>query len=369
MVRQDGWDAFLPLLRDGSSRHSATGKKGNPNVPRPKDILIACLALSSGVLAVFALRQRMEIRALSAAFRPDGLVAPPLAIHSASKRRFALAKPPTSDDVTGRVYPDAGDENRPPQFPFFGDRPPLRPSSRRGGGLTHLMENPEFVQALSLQRHASLDTRFAGLFRELNLGADELAAFKGLLVDKENVALDVVLVSETLADGPLSPDSLRASVRVAQAQVEQAILSSLGSERYAVYRDYERTLAQRATVAQLEQRLSYTDTPLAAGQADALVRILSAHAPSVPVETAPIVSVLVRAGVPEAVPIIPTNAATGRVTDDVIVQSQTVLVPAQIQALRELQNEQQAALKAAELIRQVAPKEPLPGAGIIPMLQ
>jgi hypothetical protein len=231
------------------------------------------------------------------------------------------------------------------------------------------MENPEFVQALNLQRHASLDTRFAGLFRTLNLGATELAAFKNLLVEKENVALDVVMVSETLADGPLSPEALRASARSAQAQVEQAIHGSLGSERYEIYRDYERTLAHRATVAQLEQRLSYTSTPLTPGQADALVRILAEYAPPAPVETAPVMSVMVRAGVPEAVPIPPTTASTGRVTEEVIAQSQSVLDPGQVQALRELQNGQQAAIRAAELIRQIAPAEALPGYGITPLLQ
>lgn len=336
---------------------------------RPKDILIVGLALSSGVLAVLAVRQGIEIRRLSAAVRADGLFAPPLTIHSAFTRTFAIPLRRTADDAAGREHTVLADENYRAQFGFHGDGRAAHPPSRRGGGLVRLMENPEFVQALSLQRHASLDARFAGLFRELNLGAGELAAFKNLLVEKENVTLDVVMVSETLADGPLSPAALRESVRAAQGQVDQAIHSSLGSERYEIYRDYERTLAQRATVAQLEQRLSYTDTPLAPGQADSLVRILAAYAPRLPVETAPVFSVLVRAGVPEAVPILPTSASTGRVTEEVIAQSQTVLAPVQLQALRELQVEQQAAIRAAELIRQIAPTDAVPGMGLTPLLQ
>jgi hypothetical protein len=228
------------------------------------------------------------------------------------------------------------------------------------------MENPEFVQAFGVQRQAMLDTRFAGLFRQLNLGADELAAFKNLLVEKENVVLDVVAVSESSTDGPLSPDALRASVRAAQAQVEQAIHRSLGGERYAIYREYERTLAQRATVAQLEQRLSYTGAPLTPTQSEALVRIFVAAAPPTPAESRPVASVVVRAGVPEAVPILPTNAATGRITEEVIVQAQTVLAPTQVTALREIQVEQTAAIRAAELIRDVVPtREETPGYGLL----
>jgi hypothetical protein len=224
--------------------------------------------------------------------------------------------------------------------------------------LMRLMENPEFLRALTLQRNAALDARFAGLFRQLNLSDEELASFKTLLAEKENVALDVVTVSETLPDGPLSPAALRATVRGAQAQVEQAIQSSLGGERYQVYRDYERTLPQRATVAQLEQRLSYTGTPLTPVQSDALVRILAATTPETslaPAETPSPTTVLVRAGVPEAVPIVPTNAATGRVTEEVITQAHAVLTPAQVDALREIQSQQQAAIKAGEMIRDIMP--------------
>lgn len=341
------------------------------HVLRPKDILIVCLALSSGALAILALSQRAEIQRLANGDSTDRFSrSVPFAIHNASKR--TLFVPPRQLAGDAEQPSRGGEEDAYPALFLSiageGRADPTR--SRKGGGLVRLMENPEFVQALGLQRHAMLDARFAGLFRTLNLAPNELAAFKNLLVEKENVVLDVVTVSETLPDGPLPTDTLRASVRAAQAQVEQAIHSSLGSERYAIYREYERTLAQRATVAQLEQRLSYTDSPLAPAQADALVRILAAHSPSTtPVEAPPVVSVLVRAGVPEAVPILPTSASTGRVTEDVVVRSQAVLAPPQLQALRELQAEQQAAMRAAELIRQVAPTDAAPNLGIIPFLQ
>src|SRR5205814_1786200 len=102
-----------------------------------------------------------------------------------------------------------------------------------------------------------LDARFAELFRRLHLSEEELAQFKRLLVEKESVVLDVVTVSEESPSGPLSPAILQASVRTAQAQVEDAIRASLGDDRYAVYHDFEVTLAQRALVTRLEQRLSY----------------------------------------------------------------------------------------------------------------
>ncbi|HUR56725.1 MAG TPA: hypothetical protein VM029_03390, partial [Opitutaceae bacterium] len=166
--------------------------------------------------------------------------------------------------------------------------------------------------------------------------------------------LDVVAISETLPDGPLSSEGLRAGVRAAQAQVEQAIRNSLGNERYAVYRDYERTLAHRETVAQLEQRLSYGTAPLTPAQGDALVRILVA---STPAETTggPAVSIVLAAS-GTTVPILQATAPAGRVTDEGIAQAQAVLTPVQLTALRDLQVEQQAAARAAELVRLSAPR-------------
>lgn len=318
------------------------------------------LAVSSAALAILAIRQRIEIQRFSAARQSQRTeVGAPLAIHDARQRSYVVAQstPTNGAGVAGRRK--AGNSENLAEA--MGDSRGAATATRGGSGLARLMENPEFVHALGRQHHAMLDTRFGALFRRLNLGADELTAFKSLLVEKENVALDVVTVNEVLPGGPLLPDVLRASIRAAQARVEQAIHSSLGSERYAVYRDYERSLPQRATVAQLEQRLSYTEAPLSSAQVDAMVRVLVDYAPAAPLEPAPVISMLVRAGVPEAVPILPANAATGRVTEDVIVESRTVLSPVQVEALRELQVEQQAAAKAAELIRQVAPTDIAPG--------
>lgn len=318
---------------------------------RPKDIIIAGLALSTAALVWVAWRQQREIHALATAGRTEEAFAPTaVRLQSGVRRSYAVAVRPAAAGETvpqGRIDGEAG--------PAVGERRPAFDRERRGSSLSRLMENGEFVQALGQQRHAMLDTRFAALFRRLGLSGEELAGFKRLLVEKENVVLDVVTVSETNPGGPLSRESLRASVDAAQVQVEQLIQRSLGDERYALYRDYERTLAQRATVAQLEQRLSYTGAPLTPAQSDSLVSILAAHAPAASLEISPAISVIVRAGVPEVVPVLPTSATTGRVTDAVVVQAQTVLAPAQVAALREIQDEQNAAVRATQIIREFIP--------------
>jgi hypothetical protein len=200
--------------------------------------------------------------------------------------------------------------------------------------------------------------RFAGLFRQLGLSADELAGFKQLLAEKENVALEVVAVSETQPDGPLPPATLAAGVSAARAEVEAAIRQSLGGERYALYREYEQALPQRTIVAQLEQRLSYSATPLTPTQADALVRILVTHAPAASVtEVPPTSSVVVNSKpAPAAAPsLLQSEVQVAPVTEVAIAQSHAVLAPAQVAALRDIQNEQQASARAMQLLRDSLP--------------
>lgn len=332
---------------------------------RAKDFVIAGLALSTASLLWVAGWQRREIRVLSAQAAASAAPTATVRVATATSRaEWVGGRSPRTEPAEWRRAIAAEIEGFAEPGPGFGA---AESPKRKRDTLARLMENPEFVQALGQQRHAMLDARFGALFRQLNLGGAELAAFKRLLVEKENVLLDVVTVNETAAGGPLSAESLRQSVRLAQAQIDQSIQHSLGPERFGIYREFERTLAQRATVAQLEQRLSYTGTPLSPAQAESMVRILSANAPGAAAESTPVISILVRDGVPEAVPVLPTTAATGRVTDDVIAQAQTVLAPVQVAALREIQSEQVAGVRAAELIRMVAPPGEVPAA-VIPFL-
>ncbi|HEY1111682.1 MAG TPA: hypothetical protein VGE76_23710, partial [Opitutaceae bacterium] len=224
---------------------------------RVKDLLLAGLALSTGVLAVVVWRQRTDMERLSGLVERTVALVPSvetMTLRLAANRTFAAA------NATRAVEPTATDgllRDEPPRQPE-----PARTPRKRTGAIAKLMDNPEFMRALNLQRQAMLDARFSELFRRLGLEGEALTEFKRLLVEKENVALDVVAVSETAADGPLRPETLGASIRAAQSQIEQAIQSSLGGDRYAMYREYERTLAHRNTVAQLERRLSYTGAPL-----------------------------------------------------------------------------------------------------------
>ena len=327
-----------------------------------KDVLIGGLALATVGLTIAVWQQRTEIRRLSAAVATAVLEPAPgnVKLRTATSRSLTLVTPPTvrASDERARATEQSFDETY---------LLPSRPTNSRPApvrSLAQLIANPEFFQALALHRQAALDARFAGLFRRLDLGADELAAFKRLLAEKENVALDVVAVSESQPDGPLSDEMIGASVNASRARVEDAIHASLGDERYAVYRDYSQTFAQRTAVAQLEQRLSYSPTPLSPAQSESLVRILVAHAPAAAsAETAPTSTVVVGTGRLAATPLVETHAPTAVVTNEVLVEAQAVLAPQQIAALRDLRVEQDASARALQLIRENLPAAERTAAG------
>lgn len=309
---------------------------------RLKDIVIAGLAGVSLALAALAWRQHVALAELRDATGSPLRSAAQVTIYDAARRNFTVVPP-----QAGAYLPDEiraiGEVNLGEASPFRRAKEP----PRRAGALARLVDNPEFLHALGVHRQAVLDSRFADLFRRLNLSDDELAAFKRLLAEKENVALDVIAISEESREGPLPVGTLRNSIRAAQAEVEQAIAQSLGSERYAVYREYAQMLPHRDTVAQLQQRLSYGSAPLTPAQADAMVQILAATSGGEAPPPAAISVVLPTA----AVPVLPVASGGSLLSDEAVQRASTVLAPPQVSALRDLQTEQQAAVRTAALIR------------------
>ncbi len=318
-----------------------------------KDVRIPCLLLVVGVLTVVCGWQRAELRRLTAAANLSPASVRP-GVRTATAQTFIVAPHSAPAPASGApaLASDDGGEFAAAPTPFgFKPRPPAT------SPLARLLDNPEFFQALQLHRQATLDTRFAPLFRQLALTADELTAFKRLLAEKESAALDVIAVSESQPDGPLPDPILGASINAARARTDAAIRATLGAERYAVYTDYEKSLPQRNVVAQLEQRLSYSPTPLSPAQAESLVKILAADSPapaSDSGETAPTSALVVTTGSLAAAGI-ELRTPTATISNSAIDQAQGMLTPRQVAALREIQAEQLSTEQAYKLIRATLP--------------
>ncbi len=202
-----------------------------------------------------------------------------------------------------------------------------------------LMANPEFAQAMNLQQRAALDARYAALFKKLNLTPAELDKLKNLLVERQSARMDVMAASRENGLNPReNRDELNKLVAEAQAEVDANIKGTLGEPIFNQYQNFEATQPQRNLVSQLDQRLSYSSSPLNGTQADFLVNALAASkAPNADTGGGP------------------GNwgggASRTTITDAVIQQAQSVLTPDQVSALQQLQAEQKAQQQIREIMR------------------
>jgi len=327
-----------------------------------KNYLLLALALLVVALTVVSWNQHRELVGLRANSFAQGERA------DWQKRVWTAQK--RIQSLESRLKP-AG-RNRPgtaePSSPDRG--PPSAESARKMmSGFASMMERPETARLMAIQQKAQVDARYAALFRKLGLTPDKLAQLKSLLGEKLSTPVDVLTAASQQDINPMqNPQEFRQLVQSAQSEVDEKIKSVLDPTAYAQYQDYLQTEPQRAVVNQLQQSLSYTDAPLSAAQADQLTQILADNSPARASGAVSATSVaFVRSagsdgnGVVAAVPppsdggMVGFFAGGGAITDAAMAQAQTVLSPAQIQALQDIQQQQQA---AAQLRQQMFPGGP-----------
>lgn len=247
-----------------------------------------------------------------------------------------------------------------------GGRGPGQNGGRGGRGgrgdfaaMNAIRVRPEAQRLRVLQQKAALDSRFAPLFKALNVSPQKLDQLKTLLAERESTMQDTMMAARDQGIDPRTdPEGFRKLVTAAQSETNTQLKSLLGDEGFAQYEQYAQTQPQRATVDQLRQSLSYTSEPLTDTQASQLVQILAANgsAPqngSVPNDTSPM----------------PPSDGGGRggpgggfgvgggggpgatITTAAVAQSQTVLSTTQVQALAQLQALQQAQQDVQQLMR------------------
>jgi hypothetical protein len=251
-------------------------------------------------------------------------------------------------------------------------RPPPRaftmtaPKGRLPGPMA-AFDSPEMRRLMALDQKGRLDLRYAALFKALHLNPAQLDRFKQLLVDKQNSAMDVLAAAHnqdllTSGDG----SAVKALMQQENQSVDAAIRAVLGDTAYEEYQDFERTQPERRAIDQLASRLSYTDTPLTTEQAEALVNLLSAERTAQPAASAtPATSVQFAMVTPggDAAFSLMGGGPPPPITDEAVADAQAILSEPQLEAMRELQAEQQARERLGELMREAMPVPPPPPGG------
>lgn len=281
-----------------------------------KNIAIIFLAASTLGLGVQLFHTRQQLA--------DARKAPSLQVKRSDITVSAAPKPIAAAETTAAAAtPEVAAENgAPPEGGpggFGGGPGGFGGRGNRGFGaqMAELMKDPEFAAAMKIEQDARLEQRYGALFKQLNLPPAKVAELKAMLAERENAMRDVM--ASAAAEG-LNPrdnrDELRKLAAEMQAEVDNNIKSTFGDGVATALNTYNSTTAQRSTVGDLNQRLTYAAQPLNDTQSQMLTSILAE-----------------------------TGQQAGRntlITDATITRAQGVLMPSQVEVLKKLQAEQQA---------------------------
>jgi hypothetical protein len=322
-----------------------------PTVNTQKNPLIVILLLSTiacGILAWTQYQRAARLTAASLSGDDRAALMRQLAAAETRIRDLEAAQAATPSGLS------AGTENerprrRAPGAPATAAGDPRRDFRAGRDGfraMNAMLGTPEGARLMAAQQKAMLDNRYARLFQKLDLPPAQLEKFKSLLVEKENVMRDTLgAARDEGLDFRSSRDELRALVDQSNTELDAAIAAAIGQDKFDAYQTYQKTQAERAVVSQLDQRLSYAATPLTTAQSERLTTLLASSASS----TAP-------GGADAPAPSFGGALMPSRIqlTDEVVTQAAGFLNASQIEALKQLQSEQQSQRQLMQLMRDQA---------------
>ena len=302
----------------------------------PKTYLIVFLALTTAGGAALAWQQYQELLKLrSASLTSNERADWQKRLWAAEKRRHELedALKAKTDGPAALADVANADEGGP-----GGRRGPNR--GNLANNFMAMMDKPEIQKLMAIQQKASLDGRYGTLFKNLNLSPAQLEQFKNLLVEKQTALTDALAAARAQGINPRTdPEDFQKLIADAQTEADSSIKTTLGDAGYAQYQQYQQTLPQRNVVSQLAQSLSYTSTPLTPDQTEQMVSILAANTP--PSTNSNATANNIRATVTTGLGVAGGGPGSP-ISNDAITQAQTILAPAQVTALQQLQATQQA---------------------------
>jgi hypothetical protein len=137
-----------------------------------------------------------------------------------------------------------------------------------------MMDDPEMKKMLRGQQAMVIDMMFGDLFKELALSQEEVDAFKTLLLDKHMVAIEMgASLMKPNVDERQKKQTAEA-MKQANDDTNSRIREFLGDERFAAYKDYEKTIQDRLIVRQFRESLADSDNPLDKSQGDQLIQVI-----------------------------------------------------------------------------------------------
>ena len=256
----------------------------------PQNYLIALLALTTVGGSMLAWQQYGELVELrAAAMNKDERAdlqkrAWDLERLNKQLRDQLAAQRPSGEDGTIAAG-EGGRDRRDPNSKSGGRGGPVAANNplQQAEAFRELMARPEVQAIVSSQQKDAVQTRYAALFKSLNLAPEQAEKLKTILADRQTTMQDVMSAARDQGIDPRTDrNAVQKLMEVARNDINSSIKSVVGESGFNQLETYEKTIPQRNIVNQLQQRLSSTDTPLTSIQADQLVQILAANTPAPP---------------------------------------------------------------------------------------
>jgi len=337
-------------------------------------VILACTTIGGAAYAWKQYQELIQLRA--AALGTDERSDLQKRLWAAEKRAKDLADQLAAARTRGEGATDENADLANPDNANRGNRGNRGPGGPggRGGDIMAALQKPEIQRLLATQQKAQLDARYASLFKNLNLTPAQLEKFKNLLVERQTSMMDVMTAAREQGINPRTdPKGFQQLIAGTQGEIDASIKAAIGDNAYSQYKNFDQTAPQRGTTDQLSQRLSYSATPLTADQSASMLKILSQTAPARTATTGGAIAITsnvtvgVEAGAAGGGRGGPTMnvfagfggggggggpGASAPITDATINMAQGVLSGPQLEALKQLQAEQQAQQKIGEAFRQ-----------------
>lgn len=338
-------------------------------------VLLAATTIAGGVLAWRQYNELVELRA-SALDRGERAgwqkrVWELEKLNRTLQERITAARPGAPPD---RLSPgstdDTGAMRRPPERGGRGEG-----SLQQAAAMRELLARPEVQAMINLQQKAGIEARYAPLFKLLNLSADQAEKLTALLAERNSTRQDIITAAQEQGINPRSnPEAFRKLLTDAQNELNRGIQSVIGESGLAQLQNFEQTVPQRALVGELQQRLSYTSSPLTPAQSEQLVQVLAKNSPARPAnsDSPPAgppppgfmagrmvaMDFLGGGGPPPGTPTLPgvidsaVRVGGAPISNAALGEAQGVLSPPQLATLQQMQQQQQAQQQLQQMVRE-----------------
>jgi phage terminase small subunit len=141
-----------------------------------------------------------------------------------------------------------------------------------GKFISQLMQDPEARKFIRDQQRMMMDQLYAPLFKQMGLMPEEAEKLKDFLADRQ---LEGAEQASSLFVGSATnrAETLNA-LNADQQEADKQVRQFLGESRYALYKDYQQTIGERAQLIQFKQQMAGGQNPLTDQQLEQLLALM-----------------------------------------------------------------------------------------------